>query len=120
MLKMAWVPYGEGIHHCLGLATSSHNHYQHHVDHHPYQQENRISACLLRVLLDGAQEILCGETPFPVAKQNNHLAFSEQESMTLTEHGHHHEDQGRLSVNANETSHNETNGDLHDHLQNNP
>jgi len=117
---MAWVPYGvKGIHHCLGLATSSHNHYQHHAGHHPYQQENRISAYLL-VLLDGVQEILCGESPFPVAKQSSHLAFSEQESMTLTEHGHHHEGQGRMSVNVNETSHDETNDGLHDHLQNTP
>jgi hypothetical protein len=118
---MAWVPYDvKGIHHCLGLATSSHNHYQHHVVHHPYQQENRISACLLHVLLEGAQEILCGETPFPVAKQSSHLAFSEQESMTLTEHGHHHEGQGRMSVNVNATSHDEMNGGHHDHLQNTP
>jgi hypothetical protein len=75
-LKLPWLPYGvKGTHHCLGLATSYHNHYQHHVGHLPHQQENRISTCLLHVLLDDAQEILCGENPFPVVKQSSHLAF---------------------------------------------
>lgn len=54
ILRMAWrVPSCvKEIHHCQVGATSSHNHYQHHVGHHPCQQENRISACLLHFLLD--------------------------------------------------------------------
>jgi hypothetical protein len=118
ILRMAWAPSGvEGIHHCQAVATSSHNHYQHLVGHHLCRQENRISACLLHVLLDDAWEILCGETPFPVGKQSSHLAVLEQERMTLIEDGP--ECGVRGSVKGNETSRNEKNGALHD-LQNTP
>ena len=117
---MAWPPSGvKGIHHCRPVATSSHTRYQHHVGHHLYQGESRISFCPPHVLLDDAQEISCDETPFPVGKQSSHLAVLEQESMTLTEHGHRHEGGERRSVNGNETSHNERNGALHD-LQSTP
>ena len=117
---MAWPPSGvKGIHHCRPVATSSHTRYQHHVGHHLYQGESRISFCPPHVLLDDAQEISCDETPFPVGKQSSHLAVLEQESMTLTEHGHRHGGGERRSVNGNETSHNERNGALHD-LQSTP
>jgi len=112
---MAWAPSGvKGIHHCQPVATSSHNHYQHHGCHHPYRQEKRISSCRPHVLLDDAQEISCDESPFPVGKQSSHLAVLEQESTTLTEHDHCHEGEGRWSVNGNETSHGEMSGALHD------
>ena len=62
---------------------TSHTRYQHHVGHHLYQGESRISFCPPHVLLDDAQEISCDETPFPVGKQSSHLAVLEQESMTF-------------------------------------
>lgn len=99
----------EGIRHCQVVVTSSHKHYQHHVGHHLYWRENRISASCLRVLLADAWEILCDVTPFSVGKQSSHLAVLEQESMTLTEDG---PDSGG-SGSVNETSHNGKNGALH-------
>lgn len=55
----------EVIRHCQLVVTSFHEHYyQHHAGRHLYQQENKISACLLHTLLVDVLEIVCDVTHF--------------------------------------------------------